>query len=116
MWILGHIFRAFVRCFKMKQEVGKFMPVAPTLLPPVSQERREDGDKTVCQQFGFCQWEGSIAAALFNLRYLKSFAVLLKGNSFLQLRNLQRRYAVSMFLFKINFSEVQHNHYKMCLN
>lgn len=44
MSILGHIFRAFVKCFKMKQEVGKFMPLAPTLLPPVSQKGREDGD------------------------------------------------------------------------
>lgn len=50
MSILGHIFRAFVKCFKMKQEVGKFMPLAPTLLPLLSQERHVDGDKTVCQQ------------------------------------------------------------------
>lgn len=45
MSIFGHIFRAFVKCFKMKQEVRKFMPLAPTLFPSVSQERRGDGDK-----------------------------------------------------------------------
>lgn len=65
--ILGHIFRAFVKCFKMKQEVGKFMALAPTRLPSLSQERHEDGDKTVCQQSDFCQWVGSIAATWLNV-------------------------------------------------
>ncbi len=67
MSIFGHIYRAFVKCFKMKQEVGKFMPLAPSLLPSLSQERHVDGDKTVCQQFGFCQRVGSIAPTLFNV-------------------------------------------------
>lgn len=43
------------------------MPVAPTLLPSLGQERHEDGVKTVCQQFGFCQRLGNIAPTLFNV-------------------------------------------------
>lgn len=33
MSIFGHIFRTFVKCFKMKQEVGKFMPLTPYFPP-----------------------------------------------------------------------------------
>lgn len=63
----GHIFRAFVKCFKKKQEGGRFMPVAPTLLPSLGQERHEDGVKTVRQQFGFCQRLDNIAPTLLNV-------------------------------------------------
>lgn len=75
MWILGHIFRAFVKCFKMKQEVGKFMALAPTLLPPLSQDRHEDGDKTVCQQFG---WVVELTHCLMEQKF-KGIWSLLKG-------------------------------------
>lgn len=76
------------------------MPVAPTLLPSLGQERHEDGVKTVCQQFGFCQRLGNIAPTLFNVTdssHLKGADFIYQGQ-FTRHEGVKQRSTDSLFL------------------
>lgn len=51
---------------KWNRKLGSLCPWRPPYFP-LWAKKDMDGDKTVCQQFGFCQREVSIALTLFNV-------------------------------------------------